>query len=98
MGICGTGQTGVWRLINSDYSSLESVVMKQIGDLDQPFQPEWEKFIVTEIVKGMLQTLFNALNCSCCISIVLDSIHYLRAVSSGKFSRFSSTKYEVKGE
>lgn len=52
MGVCGVGQSGVWRLVNSDYLSSESAAMKQIGDLEQPFQPEWEHFVVTDIFDG----------------------------------------------
>lgn len=48
-GICGVGQVGVFRLVNSDYGNSDSTLLRQIGELDQPFQPEWENFVVADI-------------------------------------------------
>ena len=46
------GQVGVWRLVNSEYDHPDATIMKQIAELESPFQPEFESFIVTEIFNG----------------------------------------------
>ena len=52
IGINAVGQVGVWRLINSDYDLSDVTIMNQISDLESPFQPEYENFIVVEICNG----------------------------------------------
>lgn len=51
-GVCAVGQVGVWRLINSEYDYCDATLMNQIAELEQPFQPEVEKFVIIEISTG----------------------------------------------
>ena len=51
-GVSAVGQVGVWRLVNSEYDNTDTTLKKQLAALEQPFQPELEKFIVTDICNG----------------------------------------------
>ena len=53
-GIWAVGQLGVWRLVNSEFDESDASVLRQMSELELPFQPELEKFVVTEISKGKL--------------------------------------------
>lgn len=55
--VVATGQVGVWRCTQLDFSTSNDSVLEEMASEEQLFQPELHDFFVVEVSNGMFRFL-----------------------------------------
>ena len=92
-----TGQTGVWRCTQLDFTTSNESVLEDMASEEQPFQPELHDFFVVEISKGDVSVHYLTIQYIKTNLNVLGSTIYFKIKPTGVNTPLSEVMYDIIG-